>query len=98
MIRVEYYYLKASELLHFFLQVENWRIWHLLRCCGSYGDHVCSKLSSKHTAKRQLEKYDREEQERQRVKKIREARQELRTISGSFGVSAKRLWNQNNQA
>ena len=42
MIRVEYYYLKASELLHFFLQVENWRIWHLLRCCGSYGDHVCS--------------------------------------------------------
>ena len=42
MIRVEYYYLKASELLLFFLQVENWRIWHLLRCCGSYGDHVCS--------------------------------------------------------
>ena len=42
MIRVEYYYLKASELLHFFLQVESWRIWHLLRCCGSYGNHVCS--------------------------------------------------------
>ena len=39
--------------------------------------------------KRQLEKYDREEQERQREKRIREARQELRTISGSFGVSEK---------
>jgi len=33
---------ESFRIVAFFLQVENWRIWHLLRCCGSYGDHVCS--------------------------------------------------------
>ena len=34
--------LESFRIVAFFLQVESWRIWHLLRCCGSYGNHVCS--------------------------------------------------------
>ena len=68
MIRVEYYYLKASELLLFFFKLKT----------GEYGTFygvvdpmviMSALIEFKAYRKRQLEKYDREEQERQREKR-----------------------------
>lgn len=70
MIRVEYYYLKASELLLFFFKLK----------AGEYGTFygvvdpmviMSALIEFKAYRKRQLEKYDREEQERQREKDTR---------------------------